>query len=1642
MGFVDTADGNLHLSIPLGSFPQRSHKQSEPVTLEYDSNIWQVNTYGSTYWTPTLFNSPGVLGLGGWRLKQQASLFGAQTLFGSLGNCTSYFTWYSFAGTRHTFLLNSDFSAGCPTTAVGWALDSSGYSAFASESPYAYTIYAPDGTLVFEYQMGGTHGTPMAPNGKYLATQDPNGNYLSADSGFEWLLSPTPSGGFYDTLGRTIVFVDTTAPCNSTTLYCYNVPNSQGGVSTYKAKAVQISMKTQFGESGVAECVSGCTMSVIQQLTLPDGSTYLFKYDCDSSTGNPACGSPGGRSSYYGQLMSMTKPSGAQITYGYTVFTDAYSGKTSWLRSRTSTDGSWTYVPTVLTTCSPTQVGCQQKTTVTRPTGDSTTYTFTLNNGAWPTNIVSKDQAGKTLSTISKTWDFTHNTPIPYSYGAVYITLLEQQTTYPMPTGQLTQKTQYRYDSPTNGNVISIKEWRYYPAAFPSIPDRSTYITYLTTGIHDINRPTLVIICANGTDSNCTSGMKVAQTSVTYDGYGSNGSLALELVTGAISHDDANFGTTYLTRGNATQISRWVSTTATPLTTAMSYDTTGQLVKVMDPNQNAAAYSYSDAFYDDNGANPPAVHSGAPKTNAGVTTIADSIGSTLTGYYYGSGLAAFSVDYNGVYTYGHYLDTFDRRTETDYPIGWALTTYGVPAQSQTAIDFYAAVGDAGSTGSVSCTLCAHSQTLLDGLGRPVALSLVNNPAGESTVNTAYDALSRVSSSSHPHIGTGDPNNVSETARYDGLGRSVATLHPDGESSQIAYGDAVGALGGLTTQQSSASTYGYGFPVLSQDEAGKQRQEWIDGFGRVIEVDEPASGGLTSPYVTTYLYNVVGNLTSVTQGSQTRMYQYDGLSRLTQETTPEAGTVTYSYVTTYGALCSGALFKPCSRTAPAPNQTGAATVTTTYTYNTANQLTQKTHSDTTGNEAYTYGASGAAFNIGRLTNITDASGSESYTYDQMGRVKNLTKIIDGATYATQYTYNSAGQLGKLTYPSGRVVFYNHDNVGHLCQIATTVDSSCSSASPYLNIPSSSYDASGRPLRATYGNGVVATAAYSPNTFEMTSLGYTKGTTTLVGLNYYYEKDPTYCPSGNAVGNNGQIQCIQDISSGTGSSGRSVAYTYDLLGRLSTAQTTGSAQYPVWGLSWTYDRYANRTAQTVTAGSGYNVSLTINPANNQITGYGYDAAGNITAFPSNAATFVYDAEECNTGYTGNGSSATYTCDGNHSRVKKVVTGTNAVTTVSVRSGGQLIAEYDNGAAVTSPTREYLYGRSLLATVTRSTAGGTIIYQHRDHLSPRLYTDVNGNNAGEQGSYPFGESWYNNTTSNWVFTTYERDKESGNDYAMARSYAGTQGRFLAPDPLGGIVSDPQSWNRYAYVANDPVNRSDPSGQNWFLDALMNLFRNLLTAETLGTVNMGNGPPLRLPPTGTGICNICSPTPSNPPIFTDDSTGAEPLATAAQIPDNIKVAIEKSKKESDSKNSDDKKGGFHETSGMAAPAASGDPGSSVHLDVIPAIPGKAADPRKEGGAQTTFEPADPTLLQTRPRIAWHVHPRGVIGDCGRETCYVFNQPPSDVDKLGADPSVIDIVVGARNNRVYIYNSNGAVRSYSWKQFVAPNYIPDVIIP
>ena len=61
---------------------------------------------------------------------------------------------------------------------------------------------------------------------------------------------------------------------------------------------------------------------------------------------------------------------------------------------------------------------------------------------------------------------------------------------------------------------------------------------------------------------------------------------------------------------------------------------------------------------------------------------------------------------------------------------------------------------------------------------------------------------------------------------------------------------------------------------------------------------------------------------------------------------------------------------------------------------------------------------------------------------------------------------------------------------------------------------------------------------------------------------------------------------------------------------------------------------------------------------------------------------------------------------------------------------------------------------------------------------------------------------------FIGHERDTETGLDFMQARYCSSVQGRFISPDEVFADQSEdePQSWNLYTYVANNPLKYSDP--------------------------------------------------------------------------------------------------------------------------------------------------------------------------------------------------------------------------------------------
>ncbi|MFV0388396.1 MAG: RHS repeat domain-containing protein [Pyrinomonadaceae bacterium] len=152
--------------------------------------------------------------------------------------------------------------------------------------------------------------------------------------------------------------------------------------------------------------------------------------------------------------------------------------------------------------------------------------------------------------------------------------------------------------------------------------------------------------------------------------------------------------------------------------------------------------------------------------------------------------------------------------------------------------------------------------------------------------------------------------------------------------------------------------------------------------------------------------------------------------------------------------------------------------------------------------------------------------------------------------------------------------------------------------------------------------------------------------------------------------------------------------------------------------------------------------------------------------------------------------------------------------------------------SETRVFVYnaGGKLVSEYSTLTPNGSPVtrYLTADHLgSPRVLTDQSGSVLSRRDFMPFGEEamigtgpraaghgyTYGDSTRQ-KFTSYERDNETDLDFAQARMYGNSHGRFTSPDPIlsSSIPTNPQTWNKYIYCLNNPLNNVDPTGMwNW---------------------------------------------------------------------------------------------------------------------------------------------------------------------------------------------------------------------------------------
>lgn len=273
----------------------------------------------------------------------------------------------------------------------------------------------------------------------------------------------------------------------------------------------------------------------------------------------------------------------------------------------------------------------------------------------------------------------------------------------------------------------------------------------------------------------------------------------------------------------------------------------------------------------------------------------------------------------------------------------------------------------------------------------------------------------------------------------------------------------------------------------------------------------------------------------------------------------------------------------------------------------------------------------------------------------------------------------------------------------------------------------------------------------------------------------------------------------------------------------------AQGASWYQAYTYDRYGNRTKVE----GDNSQTLVFDPTNNnritQVMGnpnlFTYDAAGNVKT-DQQGNTYFYDAENRMIKAQSSSGFHLFQYDGDGHRVKKKDLGQSGGRLYIHAGAGTLIAEYltiaDGQVQLDTTDKEYIYGASGL--VATRVFNGSIEFITPDHLgSPRVYTDAGGSIISRHDYFPFGEEItgsFNGRNAmggfggddklTHKFTGYERDDETGLDFAQARYFSAMMGRFTSVDPLGrsAHLDSPQTWNRYDYTLNNPINLTDPLG------------------------------------------------------------------------------------------------------------------------------------------------------------------------------------------------------------------------------------------
>ncbi len=426
-------------------------------------------------------------------------------------------------------------------------------------------------------------------------------------------------------------------------------------------------------------------------------------------------------------------------------------------------------------------------------------------------------------------------------------------------------------------------------------------------------------------------------------------------------------------------------------------------------------------------------------------------------------------------------------------------------------------------------------------------------------------------------------------------------------------------------------------------------------------------------------------------------------------------------------------------------------------------------------------------LGRIAEVRNSGDRQVFTYSESGRLLKRDYFFDGEDnpHNLRYEYDSLGRETAAIHTDGTRIDRKLTFNGWLKSIPNFIE----------NIE---YDPRGFPSDILYQNGVQTRYAYTPGPGRISHQ-----TTTSPQNDILEQVEFTFDKMEILLGSN------DTAPGGVGLR----EFSYDPLYQVTSVASVENGSPVRRNYDYAADYNLRRFDETRTTlhydDPNHPDRLSgLTPNGGTLFGVSYDGNGNLLNLPGQQ--FEYNPKNELIRFTNSdGLVAEYRYDHLGFRIKKEINDGQGHVTRIFYVGDQ--AEIRNG----TPAYFVTIGPLRVAVLT----AGTVRFLHDNGLgSTGFITDSIGQRIGAIDYQPFGNVVDSSGNVDFrTFSLHPVDAESGLVYMLRRYYSPQLGRFLTPDLMAiyqpeKFLHAPQSLHLYAFVANNPLNNTDPTGMSFW--------------------------------------------------------------------------------------------------------------------------------------------------------------------------------------------------------------------------------------